>query len=77
MGGMYPKNFFYFKKWEDDFMIIELIPAWKYLKTIYVMPARDDENLLSTIEKLYTDQRIGQGVEWCIDYNTSKRWLLF
>lgn len=76
-GWYEPKNYHIFTKDWQDFLRIEIIPAWKYLKTIYVMPVTDDEKLLDVIENAYVSQRIGQSVDWCIDYQTSKGWKIF
>ena len=77
-----PKNFH--TLYRSDYTItIELIPAWKYLKTIYVMfnwsglSQQKQDDIVNDIEEQYTSQRLNQPCEWCIDYNTCHAWIIF
>lgn len=81
-GWMTPKNYTTFTDNKNHtVMDIEMIPAWKYLKTLYIMlqwpTAHFHTDICNDIEKQYTSQREWQPVEWCIDYNVKRNWLVF
>ena len=81
-----PKNYTCFwmneKDWnnKEPSFIIEKIPAWKYLKTLYIMKIKDSpliDTIINDIEKEYEQAREWQSTEWCMDFNYRKDTILF
>lgn len=81
-----PKNYTSFRLSEQDYtnntpaFMIEFIPAWKYLKTLYIIKIKDNEiinKIINDIEEEYKKATYKKPVEWCMDFNFEKAWFLF
>lgn len=72
-----PKNYTCFWKNENDFnkdrpsFIIERIPKWKYLATLYIMLLQDDEDTRNKIDSIVNEyiKLNREPKDWVIDFN--------
>ncbi|HFC77031.1 MAG TPA: hypothetical protein ENJ27_02275 [Candidatus Moranbacteria bacterium] len=77
-GGIYPTNYTLFYTRDnynaptpEPFLLIEKIPAGKYMKTIYCMfiNGKQNKQIYSFLVAEYKKQRENERVEWVIDNN--------